>query len=171
MNIREHAEQFPGVTTTKRNVFLALGFLFAWALPASLYAAGPPEHAKAVFMRGEVTIIHIDEVLPEQSRFAYFLRPEHATDPEDVVEMIFEGKPPAHLVTGKKINVKGKAARGKIWVTEVAAVDGESSSSTTGGTTATVTTGDRKTITFVRQYVWGGLCCPGSFSLYANLSE
>ncbi|MDH5587119.1 MAG: hypothetical protein OEZ05_10860 [Nitrospirota bacterium] len=111
--------------------------------------AGPPDHAKAVFMRGEVTMIHIDEIVPEQSRFAYFLRSEHATDPEDVLEMIFEGEPPFHLATGKKVSVKGRAVRGKIWVTEVAALDGDASGATSGGTAAAATTGDRKTITFV----------------------
>ena len=125
-----------------------LGLMVALSQPLGALA-GPPEHAQAVFMRGEVTLIHIDEIVPEQSRFAYFLRSENARDPEDVVEMIFEGEPPANLRTGKKVSVKGKAARGKVWVTEVAAIDGGGTISTTGETAAAATIGDRKTITFV----------------------
>jgi len=123
-------------------VLIALGQPI-WAV------AGPPDHAKAVFMRGEVTMIHIDEVIPEQSRFAYFLRSEHATDPEDVIEMIFEGEPPSNISTGRKVSVKGKAAKGKVWVTEVAALDGDSSTGTATGSVAAAAVGDRKTITFV----------------------
>ena len=127
---------------------MAMGLLVTFAQPMWAVAA-PPEHAKAVFMRGEVTMIHIDEIIPEQSRFAYFLRSEHATDPEDVLELIFEGEPPTHIVTGKKVSVKGKATKGKVWVTEVAAIDGDGTGSASGGTVEAATTGDRKTITFV----------------------
>ncbi len=126
---------------------VTLGLVVALAQP--MWAvAGPPEHAKAVFMDGEVTMIHIDEVIPEHSRFAYFLHPKGAKNVEDVVEMIFEGEPPAYVRTGKKLKIKGRATKGKVWVSEVAALDGDTSSGTTGGTVA-ATTGDRKTITFV----------------------
>ncbi len=144
-----------GVTSSVRSQknlgkswIMVIGLLTALAQPMWALAS-PPEHAQAVFMRGEVTMIHIDEVVPEQSRFAYFLRSENARDPEDVLELIFEGEPPANMRTGKKVSVRGKAARGKIWVTEVAALDGDGSGSASGETAAAATTGDRKTITFV----------------------
>ncbi len=132
----------------RKSWMLAMGLLVTLAQPMWALAS-PPDHAKAVFMRGEVTMIHIDEVVPEQSRFAYFIRAENATDPEDVLELIFEGNPPANMRTGKKVSVRGKAARRKIWVTEVAAIDGDGSGSTSGEAVAAATTGDRKTITFV----------------------
>ncbi len=126
---------------------LTMGLLGTLAQPIWAVAA-PPEHANAVFMDGEVTMIHIDEVIPEKSRFAYFLHPKGGKV-EDVVEMIFEGEPPKHLRTGKKVKIKGRKAKGKVWVSEVAALDGDSSTSTTSGNVAEATTGDRKTITFV----------------------
>ena len=131
-----------------KNWLMTMGLFVAFSQPMWAVAA-PPDHANAVFMRGEVTMIHIDEIVPEQSRFAYFLRSENATDPEDVMEMIFEGEPLAHIRTGKKVSVKGKAVKGKVWVTEVVAIDGDGSGSASGGTVEAATTGDRKTITFV----------------------
>jgi len=126
---------------------MTIGLVVAFAQPMWAVAA-PPDHANAVFMDGEVTMIHIDEVIPENSRFAYFLHPKGGKV-EDVVEMIFEGEPPGHLHTGKKIKIKGHAANGKVWVSEVAALDGDSSTSSGSGSVAAAATGDRKTITFV----------------------
>jgi len=134
--------------TRMKTWLMTIGIFVTFAQPMWAVAA-PPDHAKAVFMRGEVTMIHIDEVVPEYSRFAYFLRSANATDPEDVMEMIFEGEPPAHIRTGEKVSVKGKAVKGKVWVTEVAAIDGDGTGSASGGTVEAATTGDRKTITFV----------------------
>ena len=126
---------------------LTMGLVVTLAQP--MWAmAGPPEHANAVFMDGEVTMIHIDEVIPEQSRFAYFLHPKGGKV-EDVVEMIFEGEPPKNFRTGKKVKIKGRRAKGKVWVSEVAALDGDSSASTGSESVAEATTGDRRTITFV----------------------
>ena len=128
--------------------FMTLGLVVVFAQP--MWAvAGPPGHAQAVFMDGEVTMIHIDEVIPEHSRFAYFLHPKGSKDEKDVIEMIFEGEPPGYLRTGKKVKIKGRAAKGKVWVSEVAALDGDSSTSSASGSVAAATTGDRKTITFV----------------------
>ena len=126
----------------------AVGLLWVLSQPLGAMAA-PPDHAKAVFMDGEVTMVHIDEVIPEHSRFAYFFHPKGSKKVEDVVEMIFEGEPPKYLRTGIKVKIKGRVAKGKVWVSEVAALDGDSSSGTAGGSTAAATTGDRKTITFV----------------------
>ena len=128
--------------------FMTLGLVVVFAQP--MWAvAGPPDHAQAVFMDGEVTMIHIDEVIPEHSRFAYFLHPKGSKDEKDVIEMIFEGEPPGYLRTGKKVKIKGQAVKGKVWVSEVAALDGDSSTSSASGSVAAATTGDRKTITFV----------------------
>jgi hypothetical protein len=126
---------------------MTMGLFVAFSLPMWAVAA-PPKHANAVFMDGEVTMIHIDEVIPGKSRFAYFLHPKGGKV-EDVVEMIFEGEPPGHLRTGKKVKIKGKAAKGKVWVSEVAALDGDNSTSSGSGSVAAAATGDRKTITFV----------------------
>ncbi len=124
------------------------GFLVTLFFPLLSFGA-PPDHAQAVFMDGEVTMVHIDEIIPEQSRFAFFFHPKGAKGVSQDVEMIFEEDPPKYLRTGKKVHVRGRAARGKIWVTEVAALDGEDSSEMEAGSTAEATTGDRKTITFV----------------------
>ena len=134
--------------TRKTMTMFMFGILVIFAQPFLVFAA-PPDHAKAVFLDGDVTLIHIDEVIPEHSRFAYFLHVKGVGKHKDVLEMIFEGVPPKHLRTGKKVKVKGRAAQGKIWVSEVSALDGDSSSGTFQGTTAAATTGDRKTITFV----------------------
>ena len=114
-----------------------------------LAIGAPPDHARAVLLDGEVTIIHIDEIIPEQSRFAYFLEVKGLGKHQDTLEMIFEGLPPKHLRTGKKVKVRGRASNGKVWVSEVSALEGDSSSSATQDLTAAATTGDRKTITFV----------------------
>ena len=134
----------------QRTIWLmTLMFLMVLAQPM-VALAGPPDHAKAVFMRGEVSMVHIDEVIPEHSHFVYFLHPKGAANVEGVMEMIFDGEPPDHLRTGKKVKVKGRATKSKLWVSEVAALDGDGSSSTgSGNTVAAATTGDRKTITFV----------------------
>lgn len=126
---------------------MTVGLLVAFAQPMWAVAA-PPDHANAVFMDGEVTMIHIDEVIPENSRFAYFLHPKGGKV-EDGVEMIFEGEPPGHLRTGNQVRIKGRGANGKVWVSEVAALDGDSSTSPGSGSVAAAATGDRKTITFV----------------------
>ncbi len=128
---------------------ITLIFLMVLAQPM-VALAGPPDHAKAVFMRGEVSMVHVDEVIPEHSHFVYFLHPKGVANVDEVMEMIFDGEPPGHLRTGKKVKVKGRATKSKIWVSEVAALDGDGSSSTgSGNTVAAATTGDRKTITFV----------------------
>jgi len=126
---------------------MTMGLVVAFSLPMWAVAA-PPDHAQAVFMDGEVTLIHIDEVIPENSRFAYFLHPKGGKI-EDVVEIIFEGEPPGYLRTGNQVRIKGRGANGKVWVSEVAALDGDSSTSPGSGSVAPAATGDRKTITFV----------------------
>jgi hypothetical protein len=127
--------------------FITMGLFVVFSLPMWAVAA-PPEHAKAVFMDGEVTMIHIDEVIPEKSRFAFFLHPKGGSV-EDVIEMIFEGEPPGHIRTGKNISIKGRGTKGKVWVSEVAALDGDTSTSSGSGSVAAAAIGDRKTITFV----------------------
>ncbi len=131
----------------RRLWLMMLGLVATFSQPMWVVAA-PPEHAKAVFMDGEITMIHIDEVIPEHSRFAYFLHPKGGSV-EDVIEMIFEGEPPGKLHTGKKVKIKGRGANGKVWVSDVVALDGESSSASTNASVSAATTGDRKTITFV----------------------
>ncbi|MCA9472884.1 MAG: hypothetical protein MRJ96_05635 [Nitrospirales bacterium] len=135
-------------STCKKTFMLLLGVLVGIAQPLLAFGT-PPDHAKAVFFDGEVTLIHIDEVIPEQSRFVYFLHTRKAGTSDYVLEMVFEGIPPKHLHTGKKVKIKGYAANGKVWVSEVSELDGDNSSSTTPNTAASATTGDRKTITFV----------------------
>ncbi len=128
--------------------FMAVSILVALAQP--MWAvAGPPDHAQAVFMDGEVDMIHIDEVIPEKSRFAYFLHPKGSVNGRDAVEMIFEGDPPKGLRTGKKVKIKGRAGKGKVWVSEIAALDGGGSGASSNSEMAAAATGDRKTITFV----------------------
>ncbi len=124
------------------------------------------ENSTVEQVEGEVTVIHIDEMNPQQSRTAYFLQQRGSTD---FIEMRFDGQPPKHirkyLRTGKKIRIKGRRAerqarrqarqaegqqKQEILVSEVAALDGESSSSTANRSTASATAvGDRKTITFL----------------------
>ncbi len=128
--------------------FGLVGLLFVIVQPLSVFGA-PPNHAKAVFLDGEVTMVHIDEIIPEHSRFAYFLHPKGSKNEKDVVEMVFEGKPPTFIRTGKKVRVRGRGAKGKVWISEVAALDGESSAGNETETAGTATSGDRKTITFV----------------------
>jgi hypothetical protein len=113
-------------------------------VPPILAFGGVPDHAPVVFMNGEVVLEHIDEVMPEQSRMAYFLQVPGANE---LVEMIFENGPPRALRTGSKVQVKGPSGRGKLWVSEIAFVDGDGSEGTQStATTTAATTGSRQAI-------------------------
>ncbi len=120
-------------------------------------------------VEGEVSVIHIDEVNPQESRTAYLLLKSGSSE---IIEMKFDGAPPKHLRkhlrTGRKIRVKGRwearraerqarvqdrqaesERRRDIRVTEVAALNGESSTAQANDSVAATAIGDRKTITFI----------------------
>lgn len=126
----------------KPGIFFLGLILFAcnpvWAI------AEPPPDLPTVLIDGEVILIHIDEIILEESRMAYFLK-LHGKD--EVVEMIFDKRPPHSLRTGVKIRAKGKLAHKKVWVSEVAFLDGESSTGgQSGASIAEATTGSRRAI-------------------------
>ena len=107
-------------------------------------AVGPPADLPAVWVDGEVTLIHIDEIIPEQSRMAYFLK---LRGREEIVEMLFEGLPPPGLRTGATVKAKGKLGPKHLWVSEVTAVEGgESSDGTSTTAPAEAVTQDRRAL-------------------------
>ncbi len=158
------------IISAMRCFFLMAGFVLAIGpVQPGLSFANELQNLADEQVDGEVTVIYIDEVDPQQSRRAYFFQKRGSTD---VMEMKFDGRPPQHirkhLRTGKRVRLKGKRMERRaerqarrherrkarqqeeeFLVNEIAALDDDSSSIAQSSTASAATIGDRKTITFL----------------------
>ncbi|MDH5195326.1 MAG: hypothetical protein OEW32_16690, partial [Nitrospira sp.] len=75
---------------------------------------------QSVKIEGEVEVIHGDDFQGPRSFVRYFVR---SFTTQELVELGFDDLPPANLLTGLRVTVRGRQQNSVVWVKDVAALD------------------------------------------------
>ena len=95
----------------------ALGLLLCSGQAAAQQRGGPP-----ITISAKLDVIVIDDFEHGRSALTYFIR-DLITG--QITELRFERAPTAALMTGDKVLIRGREEAGRIWVSEVAALEEE----------------------------------------------